>query len=47
MFGEMKSLAMSFFKMAHNVKSISELRLCAKIFSEQFINAVLYDVAIK
>jgi len=32
---------------AYNGKSISELRLYAKIFSEQFINAVLYDVAIK
>ena len=35
------------YNIATNVKSISELRLYAKIFSEQFINAVLYDVAIK
>ena len=30
----------------NNVKSISELRLCAKKHSEQFINAVLAEVEI-
>ena len=31
---------------AYNVKSISELRLCAKKHSEQFINAMLAEVAL-
>ena len=31
---------------AYNVKSISELRLCEKKHSEQFINAMLAEVAL-
>ena len=44
MFGEMKSLAQSFFKMATNGKGFTMCGLCAKYFQPHIAKPVLYDV---